>query len=277
MNEAGSTTTPETVSAIAALAVAAKETEAMEPGEIVSAVTPNGYKRETIDFEQFLERPRNTRGIVSVVTLDDLIRYTKRHVDEAETTLWVNPDTRQVITVLDDHSKAEASWGQHRAILQLKHTEEWKFWIEQNEALQNQVEFAEHIEYGTPQIAAPDAGELFEMAQTFQATKDVHLNQASNLRDGSIQLDYAEDVKATAGGGKKEIPGEITLSMAPFVGEEKVAIDAAIYFRLAGPNLRIGYKLDHPDDVVRESLEKVAKKLTEEFGDNRVFLGSPRS
>lgn len=277
MHDTETTTQTDSVSEIAALAVAANEVEKIQPGDIVTAITPEGYERDTLDFEEFLDRPRTTRGVVNVVTLDDLIRYTKRHYAEAETTLWVNPDTRQVISVLDDHSDSAASWGHHRAILQLEHTEEWKFWVEHNETLQNQVEFAEHIEYGTPQIAAPDAGELFEMAQTFQATKDVSLNQASNLRDGSIQLDYAEDVQATAGGGKKEIPGSITLSMAPFIGEEKIAIDAAIYFRLAGPNLRIGYKLDHPDDRVRESLEKVAEKLTEEFGDGRVFLGSPRS
>jgi uncharacterized protein YfdQ (DUF2303 family) len=285
MNDVIETTDSKSVDAIAELAVAANEVEALEAGDIATAVTPSGYKRETLDLEKFLDAPRRATGQINAFTLDDLIRYTKRHDHTETTTLWLSPEAEKIIAVLNDHALGDFSkeitpnWGDWRAELALRKTPEWKLLMAANEKQMPQYQFAELVEDLTHIIEEPDAADLFEMAQTFHAHRTADFSQIQRLSNGQISVQYNEEIEAhsTDSKGRVSVPEIIVFKVAPFEGEDPATIKAFLRYRLDGPKLTLGIKLDRPEDHVRECFERMQTRLGEEFSAERVFLGSPRS
>lgn len=269
------------------LTIAAEPVEALDPtaADLLTAVTPEGAERDTLDLEKYLEAPRRAHGSVSAFTLDDLIRYTKRH-DHAEcTTVWLSPDKEQIVAVLNDHCEGDFSkdvtsnWGDWRGTLALRKTPEWKLLTQNNGKQMAQYQFAELVEDLTHIIEEPDAADLFEMAQTFHAHRTADFSQIQRLSNGQISVKYNEDIEAhsTDTQGRVSVPEVIVFKVAPFEGEEPATIKAFLRYRLDGPKLTLGIKLDRPEDHVRECFEGMQTRLGEEFSPDRVFLGSPRS
>jgi uncharacterized protein YfdQ (DUF2303 family) len=257
-------------------AVAGAEPARLDPAKTYSVVVPAGAELRVLDLENRLDRPSRLRGTVAVATVDSLVAYVKDHHDDEETTLWVHPTSGAVVAVLNDHSVAgPASWGDHRAALTLIQTAQWLRWRELDGVLGDQQTFAEHIEDGASEIVSPDAATMLEIAQSFHAHTSAAFRQANRLQDGAVSLLYDENVEAKAGQrGELQVPAEFVLAVAPFVGEDPYKITARLRYRLSGGNLRIGYKLDRPDEVIRDALEQIAEKLRAEFP--RVYLGEPR-
>lgn len=248
----------------------------VEPTEVLVYRDDSGEVRE-LDLEHRLDAPRRAAGTYTAATLPSFIKLVKRHLDEARTTVWVHPNSGEIVAVLDDHPADGSAWGKHRARLQLITTDEWKFWTSKDGQMLGQEPFAEHIELGLKEIRNPAAADLLEIAQSFYATTSAEMRSAKRLQDGSVKVAYVEEVKASAGGsGEFEIPKQFTLGIAPFLGEEPYEVIARLRYRLNSGHLQLGYKLERPADVVRDALGQIAGRLVHEFGD-RVFMGSPRS
>lgn len=269
------------------LTIAAEAVEELDPtaAGLLTAVTPDGASRETIDLEKYFGAPRRATGQINAYTLDDLVRYTKRHDHPESTTLWLSPPDISVTAVLNDHAEGDfakdvtSNWGDWRAVLKLRFTPEWQRLMDVNEKQMPQYAFAELIEDLTHIIEEPDAADLFEMAQTFHAHRTADFSQIQRLSNGQISVKYHEEIEATAGDtqGRVSVPEVIVFEVAPFEGEKPQTIRAFLRYRLDGPKLTLGIKLDRPEDHLRTCFEAMQKRLGEEFGGERVFLGSPRS
>lgn len=259
-------------------AISAASPTELDPGLVYSVVAPNGARQEIIDLERFEKTPRRAKGTYKVATVEALVDVTNRHEDGQDTTLWVHPTSGDVIAVLNDHGPGQSpAWGDHRVHLQLLFTDEWKRWIGHDAKLLSQEAFAEHLQDGITEIASPPAADLLEIAQTMQGATEVAWKAGVSIRDGSVQIGYTEEASAKAGrDGRLEVPEIFTLVMSPFIGEEPVEISARLRWRVKGGGLLIGYKLEQPELVIRNALERIAARLRAEF-PARVYLGQPRS
>lgn len=252
-----------------------------EAGQLVGVVVPDGGRLELVDVTARLAghqpEPARASGTYKTATVQSFIDITRRH-ESTTLTVWVHPTSGRVVAVLNDHGPSQdPEWGDHRAELQLLHTEEWQRWAKHDGKLLDQESFAEHIQDGLTEIASPPGAELLEIAQTMQGTTSAAWKAGVRLADGQVQIGYTEQADATAGrDGQLAIPTEFQLVLAPFVGEDVVAMDAHLRWRVRGGNLHIGYKLDNPQRVLRDALEKVAARLGEEF-PGAVYFGEPRS
>lgn len=254
---------------------------------LLSVTIPSGYARETIDLTKYLPSPLRASGTVSLQTVDDFAKYVARHDDGDATTIWADMNRHAIAAVLDDHWSAASGvvspderpgWGEHRATLALKATDEWTHWLNGDGIPMDQEKFAEHIEDGQVEIVKPEAAELLEIVQSMQGHTDAQWKSAKRLHDGSVQFLYSEDATATAGGkGELEIPQTFELMIAPFLGEDVMALTARLRYRVKGGNLSIGYKLVRPGDVVRDCIDQIADRLASQFGTERTFVGVPRS
>lgn len=231
------------------------------------------------DLEQFRARPDAQRGNFYPSTVDSFVQYVGEQSKGEETTIWVQPDGGHIEAILNDHDSIDAGWGDHKAILDLIVSPEWRFWLAQDGELLSQQEFAQHIEEGIADMVKPDGAEMLEIAQSIEGKNDVAFKSKIDLTSGEIRVGYEERVEAQAGAsGQLAVPREFTIGVAPFIGEDAFKLNARLRWRVNGGNLMLGYKLDRPDAAVREVLAGIYKRLSEgSEGFSRVFYGKPPS
>jgi uncharacterized protein YfdQ (DUF2303 family) len=249
---------------------------------VLVATVPWGGEQVVFDPERYEATPRARRGPFTVYDVDSLVAYTKRHADPAATATWVDMTSNAIVSVLNDHGTtdeagADPRWGDHQAVMPLKTTPEWDHWTKHDGDLVGQEAFAEHIEDGVREIVTPDAASMLEIAQTFHAHTDAQFRQATRLASGQVNLRYDEETTARAGtNGEMEVPSVFTLGISPFLGEQPYEVTARLRFRVSGGTLRIGYKLDRPEQILRDAMLAIAERLRGEL-DTPVFIGRPAS
>lgn len=245
-------------------------------------VVPSGVTAEQVDlsvYNEFPDRPKNTVRPKTVQALRD---YVARHYGRDRTTVWVDVDTTTVTAILNDHVGTAgddgvdpgADWRDHRAVLKLRTTPEWDFWVSKDGEPLSQLEFAEHIEEGYREIVSPDAASMLEIAQSIEASIDGSFKSKQRLTNGNVNLVYEENVTATAGGSQQiEIPEKFELLLSPLVGEDAVAMTARLRYRIAGGRLSLGYKLERPHDVLSAACDLIVETLSGDVA--HVYLGTP--
>lgn len=240
---------------------------------VYSIVVPAGGEGKLVSVERWAERPRRATASYRPATVDALIALTARHLNEKHTTVWVHPTSGRIVVVFNDNG-AQPAWRDHRAVLDLAVPPSWRHWINRDGLLMSQADFAEHIEDGLADIAEPPAADMLELAQSFHAKQSAAFRTAVRLQDGRVQMQYDEEVEASAGrSGQMAIPSEFTLAIAPFLGEAPYAVRALLRYRIASGKLHIGYRLQRPEDVQRDALQSIHEKLSGSFP--AVFLGQP--
>lgn len=258
--------------------LASADPTVIDRGQLYSIALPNGGTHTIIDTERYSNKPSRQKGTYRPATVDALVRVIERYQDKDESTLWVHPDSGRIVAVFNDNdgTNHDSGWRDHRAELQLRPTPEWRHWLSKDGMQQSQQMFAEHIEDGLTEIVSPDAADMLELAQTIEATHGANFRSAIRLDSGQIQARYEETIDAKAGqSGQLTIPTEFQLAIAPFVGENPYKVLARFRYRLAAGKLTMGYKLERPDDVLRDALAKIAERLSTHFGDLPVLIGEP--
>jgi uncharacterized protein YfdQ (DUF2303 family) len=217
-------------------------------GKILGVVINEGQELASFDLTEYQSNPDRQTGRVSLTDSDSFVGYVNRHRDDNRTTVWSNVDQGTVTAVLNDHIQdgPEAGWADHRATLQLKLTEDWKFWAKNDGKLLSQGEFAEHLEEGALNIRIPAAADMLEIASSFQAKKGVAFKSSTRLDSGEVGLQYEETIEAKSGRkGSIEIPQQFTLVLQPFDGGPEFEVVALV--PLPHPRRRARARLqDHP-------------------------------
>lgn len=255
----------------------ARDVLSLVDGHLIGVLRTKDQVLEQIDLEQYEAAPYRKTGAVTLRDAQSLIAYVKRHLDQVGTTLWSDVDQARIVAVLDDHeTTSNAGWGQHRATLQLRETDEWRLWRSLDGKLVDQQTFAEHIESGASNVVTPDAATMLEIAQSFHAKKGVNFTSDRRL-SGEVQFGYEETVTARAGQrGSIEVPALFELSLAPFDGTAEQVVTARLRFRLSDGHLSLGYRLIRPDVVRRVALTEVTDAVATGTG-LPVMSGTPRA
>lgn len=255
--------------AIARVAVAPVE---VDPAKIYTVVA--GDRVVAADLERYLPAPRRMAGRYSPATVPAFVAYTIRFASDASTTIWVHPTSGRIVAVIDDHDAGGPAWREHTVETRLQQTPEWIHWARLDGHMVSQVDFAEHIETGLDEIVDPDAATMLEVAQTFHAHTTAAFRSSNRLQSGEQRLQYDEEIKASAGhAGEILVPATLTLAIAPFIGETASTITARLRFRVNSGTLVLGYRLERPDQVIREALDAIVTRLEAQFGN--VYLGDP--
>lgn len=240
-------------------------TRAAEPtiiGETLALVTvPDGGRVEIVDLEArqapYRARPARKRGTFAVHNAESFCAYLNKHgVESSE--VWADTIGNRIVGVIDAHASTEAGWADHRVTYAVQQTPAWQAWATHDGKLLDQATFAELIEDRSVDIVRPSAADMLELAQTFQATVGVSFESSKLLSSGERQIEYRETVDAKAGkAGRLEIPKDFDLALVPFEGADPYKVTARFRFRITDGALRIGYRLQRPQDVLREAFEGV--------------------
>ncbi len=266
--------TLEGTAAVISTAQQAVALQPFDPDQDYAVVSPDG-SASLLDLEKFRETPDRPRGTFYPATIESLVGYVTTHKIDGATTIWVHEDSGKVVAVLDDHSQKAPAWRQHRVELNLRPSSEWVFWTKADNQLMDQETFANHLQEGLPDILNPDGATLLEIAEKFHANTEVKFRSGVDRTSGEVKFLYDESIeaKATTAAGDIAVPRKFTLMLAPFIGEDKVEVEANLRYSAKGGNLHLGYKLERPERVVEAALDRVANELAEKF--DRVYRGTP--
>ncbi|HET7486864.1 MAG TPA: DUF2303 family protein [Acidimicrobiales bacterium] len=256
------------------LALAAAEPQKLEDGVAYSMVVPAEGTQYQFDTDARMDHPRRKTGHPIFVTAPSMGEYVVLHKSGA-TALYADVQQARLTAVLNGHDDTLAGWGDHRATLAMRKTEEWKRWLARNGEIGKQTDFAEHIEDCLADIVEPEGAVMLELAQHFQAATKVAFKQAARLANGQRQLVYEETVEAKAGQrGDITIPETFIIGVAPFEGSAAFRVNVRLRYRIGEGRLAIGYILDRPDKVMKAAFDDVLAEVAETTGLTP-FLGTP--
>lgn len=259
------------VRAVADLTRTATAPTEIHPG-IWAAVSPLGAHQ--LDLRDEIERrqpnPDRKKGNYAFTEPASLVGYLAKHSRD-ETELYADVDRGTITAVINAHSEDAADdpagWGDHRAILTLRKTDDWTNWTGNDSKWHTQTAFAEFIEQHLPCCVTPDGATMLELAQSIKGTKAVTFEQSKRLKSGETKLEYREDVEAKAGArGSIDIPDEITLALTPFEHGEPYKVTARLRYRIDGGALALSYVLIRPRDVLLDAFNGVVSAVSEGTG-----------
>lgn len=222
---------------------------------------------DTIDIAEQLRKhaekgPDRRAGSITVHTPGSLVEFATRHLDPKRSTLWGDVGNARITVILNDDGPAEEDfepgWGDHRAVLTLEPSIEWKAWTGRNEKGMSQEELAEFLEEHLADVTDPDGSTLLEVTRTFQATTGATFRRAQSLHSGQVQLTWQEEGQAKAGSsGQTEVPREFTIRVRSFVGTDPVEVRGMFRYRVSSGQLSLGFRLLNLDEVRRAAVEDI--------------------
>lgn len=267
--------TPTDLQAVIDTAQRATTPNRVEAGGIYLVATTDG-RLEKVDLtgEQYRDTPARKRGTTVVRDASSFGEFWDKHAtDNSE--VYADADKLTVTAVLNADASDTAGWADHRLVLSLRETEAWTAWAAGDGKLLAQETFAEFIEDHLPEILEPAAAEMLEIAQSIQATTSADFQSGTRLATGERQFKFVESTTAKAGQrGDLTIPETFTIGLIPFEGSDGYKLTARLRYRIADGNLRIGYKLDRPQDVRKKAFDDVVATIDERI-ERPILNGTP--
>lgn len=241
---------------------------------LYTVLVPQGDELKIVDLIEYEDAPRRKAETVTLHDAVSFIAYTTKHAQADVTSVFADVDHVRITGVVNGHGAITAGWGDHRAILTLKHTLNWQHWAGKDKTWMTQTAFAEHIEEGVPDIVEPPAADMLEIAQTFQANTKVDFKSSVLLNNGQRQFSYVETIESKAGAqGKLTVPTAFKLGVAVFEGGEAYGVVARLQTRIDDGNLKLRYLLDRPADVIRAAFDDVVAVIEAET--TKAYRGTP--
>lgn len=244
----------------------------LTPGKVYAFHTPTGVHK--VDLTGPATAPDRKVGLTTVRDAASFHAYFEKHADD-DTEVYADSDRLTVTAVLDAHQADGPRFNEHVLRLALRETEAWKQWAARDGKLVDQEQFAEFLEDHLPELLEPSAGEMLEIAQSFQANSKVEFQSASRLSSGQRQFQYVETSTAKAGQkGQLSVPETFTIGLVPFEGSEGYKLVARLRYRIGQNGLVLGYKLERPGDIRAKAFADVVTAIGEHI-EQPVMNGTP--
>lgn len=233
-----------------------------EPGELRADITRDGERVVAYSHEQYADEPNRPRGSAFV-----------RDAASFTTLLAMSEHSGSVIFADEKRARLDAvinfhDWRDHRIGLTLEPSEQFTRWTRASGQFYSQTDFAELIEDGLAEIVSPDAADMLELAQTFQATKSLQFESGTRIASGAVRFRYLEEIDAKAGrAGELDVPSTFVLRLPVWRGGALVEFQASLRYRIGREGLRLGWKIAGLDDILRIAFESAVASVREQLDD----------
>ncbi|MFF7452147.1 MULTISPECIES: DUF2303 family protein [unclassified Streptomyces] len=246
----------------------------LEPGKYYAFNTPNGIAQVDLTGPAHTGIPPRKSGTTIVRDARSWTAYFTKHSGQASE-VYSDSERLTVTAVLNAHGADEPSWGDHRLRLELRTTDAWKQWMQNDGQLLDQEAFAEFLEDHLPELLAPTSADMLEIAQSLQATSKVDFQSGVRLTTGQRQFQYVETTTTKAGQkGQLTVPETFVIGLIPFEGSEGYKITARLRYRITDRGLRMGYRLERPADVLRTAFGDVVNQIDGDI-EQPILNGTP--
>jgi hypothetical protein len=162
----------------------------------------------------------------------------------------------------------------HRAVLQLRHSQEWAVWTGQNEKLMSHVNFANFLEENAMDVINPDGAALLELIRDLNVKSGSTFK--SQVRQGDVvKFEYqkADDVSSKE---EIEMPVGFTLSIPVYFGEEPITMNVLLRRKIDDGQLFLGFKIQRLENNKQTEFLRIAEEISAHTNVESV-LGNPAS
>jgi uncharacterized protein YfdQ (DUF2303 family) len=219
-----------------------------------------------LQFNEHAAAPERIKQTVTVFDPESFAAYYTLFNDE-NSRVFADETALKVLAVLDYHAAGDGNsprWGQHRLLLTLRQSEEWKTWNGSNNRQLTQQQFAEFLEQNSTDIVTPNPASIREIAEDLEATVDVEFAAAQRMAGGKVNFKYTETTKTTVSGGKAvTVPDQFTLSIPVFIGGLPLQVGAFLRYRIKEQKLVFFYTLLRPEEIVRTAFDQARTQIAD--------------
>ena len=217
-------------------------------------------------LENLLKIPSRIRQVVTLHDPESFIEYVQTFKD-GDSAIFFHQDKGTFKAILDYHAGyGEPNWCSHVATFTARQTPEWKAWRGSNGCFQDQATFAKFIEDRIDDIANSYGDTLLKIALNLEIHKDVSFVNHKRMEDGSVKLQYEEEIKGTAAVGQITIPPAFQIFVQPYVGSDRVFADCRFRYRLQDRKAILWYELVNLDKIVEAALGGIRATIDKETG-----------
>jgi len=216
--------------------------------------------------------PQRIKQRVTLLEVTSFTDYVNRFkTPETQIFALMDPNGARFLAALDYHHAApELTPGRsaHCASYPTMATPEWQRWTQQNGVEMDQATFAGFLEDNKKQLVEPSGAVLLELVETLHGKNNVKFTSEMRTNTGGTRLHYETEVSLRGGaaGGEVELPREIRLGIAPFVGGALYSVAARLRYRIANPGLVLWYEILGMENILRDSVLDLTKLIAEKTG-----------
>ena len=221
----------------------------------VAVITePNNHKVRFEDMERFADAPRRVRQLTTHETPKSFTDYVTAF-EGPGTRVFASLAEKKIEARIDDHVAGldgHPSWVEHRAVYPAAFDPAFSAWHRVQGQFMEQRTFADFLEDRAEDALVPEPADLMEVAQRFEAIRNVDFKTVVNVATNERQFRYDEKDSV---GGAVTCPRMIQLSTPVFYGCPKVLWGA-----------RLAYKIDGGTLLFKVVIHRLQELLDAEFG-----------
>lgn len=238
--------------------------ETVAEGGVPFAIVPEGVA--LTDVEKLLPAPTRTRATVQVFDVESFANYLSTH-GEGRTEVFASVSKATITGVLDANKPDAPSWEDHKAVLAMQLSDDWKAWAAIDGKPLSQTAFAEFLEDHAVNVQVPEAARVIEIVTAFENTRTANFKSVVNIHSGLTQFKYSETEGEGQRQGEMSVPRELTLGIKPFKGVDSWAVGAKLRYRVNDGKLTFTVLLDRPQEVLEAAFRKVVIKVEEKTNE----------
>lgn len=236
---------------------------------ILGMVLPQGVRIEFADLETHAETPTRIRANAVHETPKSFTDYVQAF-EAAETRVFASLGQQRVVAKIDYHQPGGPSWSTHNAVYPAVLHESFRAWDGINGKPMGQRGFAEFLEDRAEDAILPDPADLMEVAQRFEAIRNVDFKSAVNLATGEREFRYEEKDKAS---GKIAAPRFIKLRTPVFYGTDPVEWVVRFAYSISDGALAFTVKIHRREELLDAEFQRLCDAIAVDLGDIPVHRG----
>ncbi len=256
------------IKSILELSSAAQPTNTFIP----TIVMPQGCT--LVDLEKFMDAPARKRGVFRTVRIDDFCIYVD-HEKTNDTAIFVAPDGKKTVAVIDYGNHSFPQWGDHRATLTLKETPEF-------EALQalckrelSQRDIIEWIEDWSATITPHINGSEITPLAAITALRKVKIDQkaSATVTDQNFQAARSTMEMIEASSADGPLPNGLDLTCNIYESTALRTIRTRLAMKTGGDKPYFTLRIIAIEIHMRDIANEIHGRIKSKFHETRVFIG----
>ena len=209
-----------------------------------------------------------------------LCQYLHRFKDD-DSILFADVMNSKITCILDYHvrpndgekqSDAVPRHSAHRAVLQLRHSQEWQTWVSRNEKLMSHTDFAGFLEENGMDIIVPDGAALLELCRDLQIKGGMTFKSSIRMGD-TMNIEYQKDSDVSTK-DNLELPAAITIKIPVYFGEEPITLGVLLRRKIDDGQLFLGFKIMRLENAKQAEFLRIAHEISADT-DVESVLGNP--